>query len=286
METLDRLLFDAETSDQFIRQLMSSLVITSQSSKDLPTGTEYDFQKSFKSFSSLCDQSSEQIINLIEGIMQYVKPGFQFNMSDDFLDSSVYEHIIHMIDALLENVDLKLDNDEIKGKDAFKPLRLSVAVDKDRIMRSNIKDIPKPQLQFLHDIDNSRDRPFKPRLKSKPWAVEPLKLTEIPMVLTDSDIITAKYYYSHPYEIELRTLRYPEWQKTNPTLIDPIMPSHQQPFQYIYREEDLEGLIQELLNVREIAIDLENHSYRSFQGFTCLMQVSLWILFNIHSNDY
>ena len=26
--------------------------------------------------------------------------------------------------------------------------------------------------------------------------------------------------------------------------------------------------------VREIAVDLEHHSYRSFQGFTCLMQIS------------
>lgn len=29
-----------------------------------------------------------------------------------------------------------------------------------------------------------------------------------------------------------------------------------------------------LCQAREIAIDLEQHSYRSFQGFVCLMQAS------------
>jgi hypothetical protein len=29
--------------------------------------------------------------------------------------------------------------------------------------------------------------------------------------------------------------------------------------------------------VKEFAIDLEAHSYRSYQGFTCLMQVGDWI---------
>jgi exosome complex exonuclease RRP6 len=27
-------------------------------------------------------------------------------------------------------------------------------------------------------------------------------------------------------------------------------------------------------SIKEVAIDLEHHSYRSYQGFTCLMQVS------------
>jgi len=31
--------------------------------------------------------------------------------------------------------------------------------------------------------------------------------------------------------------------------------------------------------VKEIAIDLEHHSYRSYQGFTCLMQVINSLIF-------
>src|SRR3989338_7512682 len=36
----------------------------------------------------------------------------------------------------------------------------------------------------------------------------------------------------------------------------------------------LESLAQKLDQVEEIAIDMEAHSYRTFQGFTCLMQIS------------
>jgi len=37
-------------------------------------------------------------------------------------------------------------------------------------------------------------------------------------------------------------------------------------------------LIETLAKCSEIAIDLEAHSYRSYQGFVCLMQVRSWSL--------
>ena len=36
----------------------------------------------------------------------------------------------------------------------------------------------------------------------------------------------------------------------------------------------LETMIQHLSAAKEIAVDLEHHQYRSFAGFTCLMQLS------------
>ena len=51
------------------------------------------------------------------------------------------------------------------------------------------------------------------------------------------------------------------------------------PFKYVDTLSDLEWLCDHLgknnrSRVREIAVDLEHHSYRSFLGFTCLMQIS------------
>lgn len=46
------------------------------------------------------------------------------------------------------------------------------------------------------------------------------------------------------------------------------------PLTYIDSLPDLEALAGELASAREIAVDLEAHSYRSFQGFCCLMQLS------------
>ncbi|KAJ3398927.1 exosome nuclease subunit, partial [Chytridiales sp. JEL 0842] len=46
------------------------------------------------------------------------------------------------------------------------------------------------------------------------------------------------------------------------------------PFKWVETLEDLEELLSILENQKEIAVDLEHHDLRSFQGFTCLMQIS------------
>ena len=46
------------------------------------------------------------------------------------------------------------------------------------------------------------------------------------------------------------------------------------PLTYIDTQPALESLAEELASVREMAVDLEAHAYRSFQGFCCLMQLS------------
>jgi len=46
------------------------------------------------------------------------------------------------------------------------------------------------------------------------------------------------------------------------------------PFEFVETEEQLRNLQTELLQVTELAVDLEHHSVRSYQGFTCLMQLS------------
>ena len=46
------------------------------------------------------------------------------------------------------------------------------------------------------------------------------------------------------------------------------------PLTYIDTLPALEELARELASVSELAVDLEAHSYRSFQGFCCLMQLS------------
>lgn len=39
-------------------------------------------------------------------------------------------------------------------------------------------------------------------------------------------------------------------------------------------EEELRGMADKLTGATEIAVDLEHHSFRTFQGITCLMQLS------------
>ena len=47
-------------------------------------------------------------------------------------------------------------------------------------------------------------------------------------------------------------------------------------FELVATSDQLSSMIDDIttLGAKELAIDLEHHSYRSFQGFTCLMQIS------------
>jgi exosome complex exonuclease RRP6 len=46
------------------------------------------------------------------------------------------------------------------------------------------------------------------------------------------------------------------------------------PFTWISTPAQLKELIDKLRKAREIALDLEHHSYRTYSGFVCLMQIS------------
>ena len=46
------------------------------------------------------------------------------------------------------------------------------------------------------------------------------------------------------------------------------------PFTLVSAPEQLSEMIEKLKSSREIAVDLEYHSYRTFAGFVCLMQIS------------
>lgn len=54
----------------------------------------------------------------------------------------------------------------------------------------------------------------------------------------------------------------------------PVKPFASTPFTFVDTREALDKLIEKLKQVKEIAVDLEHHSFRSYAGFVCLMQIS------------
>jgi exosome complex exonuclease RRP6 len=82
-----------------------------------------------------------------------------------------------------------------------------------------------------------------------------------------------EFCYPHPYEHELTELQYLDKQlvatkETPPGTLEGT------PFTWVDTVPQLEKLVALLDKEEEFAVDLESHSYRSFQGFTCLMQIS------------
>lgn len=280
METIDQVILNAETSDQFIRQLMSSLILSTKTSNAIPLGEgsrDFEYYSTFPTFNKESNDTSLKVARKIQDISSFISSSNSIDLPDDLTDSSLYEQVVDVIDTLLEAADLTLDEASGTGRNSTSSLQLSLAVDKERLISSNVKDVPKSQLTFLTEIDNKRDTPFYPRLKSKVHASCPIDLNEHRLIPTkEDDILVCKVYYAHPYEKELEQLGYiSPGQLEEPTSIPAVItPPVAQPFLFVDTKDCFERLLDELDGEIELAVDLEHHSYRTFQGITCLMQLS------------
>lgn len=115
-------------------------------------------------------------------------------------------------------------------------------------------------------MDNS-NTPFIPRLKYKPHSIKPLAI--LPEYDDDRNIVS----YLHPYEVELERFEPPDHQLCS---VEPTKPLENAttPLIYVDTVDKLNELMTHLENKTQLAVDLEHHSYRTFQGITCLMQLS------------
>ena len=129
--------------------------------------------------------------------------------------------------------------------------------------------IEKPQLHFRIPVDNTDKGPFKPKLSSKPFAIEPL---EESLKLIEK-VENVPEHYANPYEKEIMEQEYntnilnkadpipfKDWNSTSAIWVD--------------NEESLKEMLASLEKYTEIAVDLEHHDLRSYYGLTCLMQIS------------
>lgn len=81
------------------------------------------------------------------------------------------------------------------------------------------------------------------------------------------------FRFSHPYQFELDRFKPSEEFLTVSDEVVPL-PVDRTPLVEINSACQLSKLVEELRKHKMIAIDLEHHSYRSFMGITCLMQIS------------
>eukprot|EP00299_Pterocystis_sp_00344_P017227 c8638_g1_i1.p1 GENE.c8638_g1_i1~~c8638_g1_i1.p1 ORF type:complete len:788 (+),score=195.51 c8638_g1_i1:261-2366(+) len=178
------------------------------------------------------------------------------NMKMDVDD--VYEAVVDVVDGILERVDICIDEAKGVGNKQKQMLQDVTTHANDTVAtRSGRTTIPRPQLQFHSPPDNS-NQPFVPL----PYRSNPSEVA-----LEDDG------KYPHPYRSEIENLNYlPQQLERHSEQV--FLPFADTPLQYVDTEQQLDELVTVLHSHSEIAIDLEHHSLRSFQGFTCLMQIS------------
>merc|ERR1719419_1692688 len=147
-------------------------------------------------------------------------------------------------------------NNFVRGNDTNKgsPLKLLAA-----------KNVLRPQIKFSKFIDNSSS-PFQPRLQEKPHSMKPLS------ILGEYDDPGSEVF-SHPYIYEIERDQPLASQLSISVAVKPADVDNA-PMDYIESVEGLKVMIKELQDEEIVGIDLEAHTYRSYLGITCLIQIS------------
>lgn len=281
MTSIDKLFLDAETNDEFIRQLMSSVVLATKESNNAPKGSDFEYYSMSPKFKTTATKASAETMGLINRIVSLVKPDSETTLPDDIRDPVLYEQIVDTIDTLLEGADKYLDGPKQSKLKAS--VNQTLSLDKDRIAVHSAKDLRKPQLDFMTEIDNSRQNPFMPRIKTDSVKYHgtsklDLKAKKLPIpVEGDEGLVGPQTYFAHPYEIELRNLTFPAWCTAEESRVSSTPTYSPHPFLLVETEAGFSNMMKLLQDKKELAVDLEHHHHHTFQGLTCLIQVRIYV---------
>ncbi|XP_013778141.1 LOW QUALITY PROTEIN: exosome component 10-like [Limulus polyphemus] len=267
---------------EFSQNALRSALIAIKESYRLPTpGDDYDYYSSYGSFRRLMNAEGKCILNTMSSLL--VHQGGKI-MNDNLELDDKFDILVDSNDVILERVGTALDEASglrkkqeelvIATVNGSSKINTSWNQNRNKYSRSvsspgtfrllTAKNIQRPQLIFKDKIDNSRS-PFIPIIKEKPNSLKPLAI--LPEKLNDIE------EYSHPYEVELDHF-HPDSEQLEEKIPQVPKAIKETLFVYVDKILALEELCRELKQQKEIAVDLEHHSYRSFQGFTCLIQLS------------
>ncbi|KRX19891.1 Exosome component 10, partial [Trichinella nelsoni] len=139
--------------------------------------------------------------------------------------------------------------------------------------------IPKPQLKFRDQIDNSLN-PFKSKLRIKHHEISPEKLSSVKLFIQGeqqhADNAGMEYFSepAHPYYYEIITCEPNSLMLSIKEPQHPIMPLNACKLVFVRTKKFLQSLVNDLNSQQAFAVDLEHNSYRSYYGLTCLLQIS------------
>uniref|UniRef100_A0A3B5R8D3 Exosome complex component 10 n=1 Tax=Xiphophorus maculatus TaxID=8083 RepID=A0A3B5R8D3_XIPMA len=297
-------------ADAFVKYGLGAVISATKASAGLPVaGDEYDFYRSFPGFQEFCESQGDKLLHCMSQIMQH--HGCRSHIRDRNKLTGLEERfdlVVDSNDVILERAGILLDEADGVNRSqnpvmpaGFQPPKIVVSSWNRKGSSSgsrsetfrllHAKNVARPQLKFKEKVDNS-NTPFVPKIFIKPNALKPLPTyfsnkqirkerpedLDVPAALADfiHQQRTQEHVddmFAHPYQYELDHLTIPErlLSKPEPQMYKPMAETK---LSFIDSLEDLVALNEKLCRLSEFAVDLEHHSYRSFLGITCLMQIS------------
>eukprot|EP01060_Flectonema_neradi_P030676 TRINITY_DN4504_c1_g1_i2.p1 TRINITY_DN4504_c1_g1~~TRINITY_DN4504_c1_g1_i2.p1 ORF type:complete len:717 (+),score=166.72 TRINITY_DN4504_c1_g1_i2:68-2152(+) len=227
----------------YVTELFSSVITGLQAANGLPQGDDYEFYKSFRAFPKVMNAYAETLLELVDDIALV-----HTSEVKDARENEKGDAVMELLELLFEGIDTDLDI--VKAEASNKRLTAEDKIRKRQLLKA-VRAV-RPQESFKIKPDNSESL-FKPRL-----------------------FLDEKFVYGeagvHPFRNEIDSCSADFWLQ-NPQFMEFKNPEDT-PLSYIDKPSQLNTLLKNLANEKELAIDLENHSMHSFQGFLCLMQIS------------
>ncbi|XP_076640541.1 exosome component Rrp6 [Colletes latitarsis] len=268
--------------DDYIQHAFGAIRCGIKAANNLPIGSNFSYYSCFPSFLIAKDDNIKLLLNAMQHMFGTV--GIKNNILNRDVEEK-FDLLLEMNDILLDRANACMDKESGITKDSEielvvshtkqqtlnsswneqirRPLEVSDGTQPVRLLTG--KNIQRPQLMFKDKIDNSL-KPWCPRIKDKPNSLKPLAI-----YLEEDENGGA---FNHPYEYELNMFVPSDDQLKKTNLTKRYKSLEETPLIIIENVDDIKLLLEDLKQYKEIAIDLEHHSYRSFQGITCLMQIS------------
>lgn len=275
--------------EAFGRGLVGRLASAAAVANELPEGDDFNFLSTASfagpdSFRPTMRKMQNRLLRLAQELINHELPRNPPRVDDPTDPEDVtdrFEAVVDSTDLLLEKVDNFAD--EARGQSNRPKVVVTTTTTQEKGRDFHLfhgSNVLRPQLQFKDPVDNTHT-PWMPvpyRNGQRPTPAPPSALprdlethisTQLGITLPEESFSM----YPHPFYEQLANLEYLPSQLGS-CIEQPFQPLENVPLTFVATLKDLKDLAQKLDAQTEFAVDLEHHSYRTFQGFTCLMQVS------------
>ncbi|KEH25571.1 exosome complex exonuclease RRP6 [Medicago truncatula] len=278
--------------------LSSSVASLAASSRCIPSERDFFFYRNFNEFKLPIDEISRESQSMLEAIGVASNSPFPGDLDDG------YDWLVNVNDDVLERFDVA--NDEFReyrriqeedakngnGNGRMNGSEAMMVDDGFEIVYGKKKKGGRGKVVGVEDSEISVAEGVKVAMKDKRTVGGKAKIPfHIPTIRRPQDefsiiVNNANVPFEHvwlqrsddgqKFVHPLEKLSVLDFVDKDPENIVPQKPPSLEstPFKLVEEVKDLKEMAAKLRSVNEFAVDLEHNQYRSFQGLTCLMQIS------------
>ncbi|KAM3362823.1 protein RRP6-like 2 [Capsicum galapagoense] len=265
--------------------LPSTVAKLSGSSRGIPTDRDFHFYNNFSEFRtpiSEIDKKSKEILEKVGALSELW--GKSISLPDD--EEEAGEWLVNINDDVLEKLASSLDEFKLVRKEEEEETGVKMMEDSEsggfQLVVGRKKN---RKVDNAASVEKSEDK-VKVAVKGKakiPFHIPTIpKPQEVYKIIVNNTNQPFEHVwlqrsddgsrFTHPLEKFAPS----DFVESAGGSIEPVKPPPLEitPFKLVEEVKDLKQLAAKLRSVDEFAVDLEHNQYRSFQGLTCLMQIS------------